>query len=422
MIDVSFSSVHYTQITFGLASNSTHLLYLFLPFSTPLVRTGAAITLGICYLQVLAYLKSILIEFAVFVSGIVYVTTRLVAFTVCLMITVLAFAQVWYTIFRQSSECYAAAADEAAANETAVPTDDFFLYTDDINNPIEEEEVEDCEPSIDYPYCHSLWFSIYKTFTMMLGEIDDTIFYWNTLSLVLFCIFFFMEVVILLNILIAIICDLYAVITDDRAEIVFWSNRLAFITDMHMVTNGPWKKTVMNFFKLHDDDEDENEEGAALVKKEDVVEISWERICWKKLIECFDPEVNMLMNSMMLIAPLRLFVAMFLIPFWLLLGIMSAGWLWPPQVREGLFVQAVSVPEEYAGKEMEKRIEEVAMLKKDLKIVQAQLVDQFVNDRKDVSALRNQVKDIKKELKREMKSIKVVMTSLFEVQQQTMIS
>lgn len=56
-------------------------------------RTGAAFTLGICYLQVLAYLKSILIDFAVFVSGVVYVTTRLVAFVMCLLITVLAFAQ-----------------------------------------------------------------------------------------------------------------------------------------------------------------------------------------------------------------------------------------------------------------------------------------------------------------------------------------
>ena len=55
---------------------------------------GAAFTLACCYLQVLAYLKSILIDFAVFVSGVVYVTTRLVAFMVCLLITVLAFAQV----------------------------------------------------------------------------------------------------------------------------------------------------------------------------------------------------------------------------------------------------------------------------------------------------------------------------------------
>ena len=58
-------------------------------------QTGAAFTIGLCYLQVLAYLKSILIDFAVFVSGITYVTTRLLAFMVCLIISVMAFAQMW---------------------------------------------------------------------------------------------------------------------------------------------------------------------------------------------------------------------------------------------------------------------------------------------------------------------------------------
>jgi hypothetical protein len=43
---------------------------------------------------------------------------------------------------------------------------------------------------------------------MMLGEIDESIFRWNTLSLVLFCIFFLLVVILLLNILIAIITDL----------------------------------------------------------------------------------------------------------------------------------------------------------------------------------------------------------------------
>ena len=126
--------------------------------------------------------------------------------------------------------------------------------------------------------------------------------------------------------------------------------------------------------------------------------------------------------GMILIAPLRVFVAMFLIPFWLLLGILSAGWLWPPQVREGLFVQAVSVPEELGeGKEMEKRIEEVTLLKKGLKTVKGQLTGQFTEDRKDIAALKDQVKGIKRELKEEMKNIKVVMTSLFEVQQQQLL-
>jgi len=385
-------------------------------------RNGAAVTMGLCYLQVLAYLKSILIDFAVFVSGVTYVTARLGAFIVCLIITVVAFAQMWYTIFRQSSECaLAAEGEEGGSNETiAVYTDDMLYYDDEP----QMEEVEDCEPSIDYPFCHSMYFSIYKSFTMMLGEIDDTIFYWNTLSLVLFCVFFFAEVVILLNILIAIITDLYSVVTNERAAIVFWSNRLAFITDMDMVTNGPWKKTVMNLFKLRDDDDDDDddEEETSLVKK-DKVEISWERIGWKKLIECFDPEVDSNGMGMILYVPLRVFISMFLIPFWLLLGILSAGWLWPPQVREGLFVQKVSIPEDSGDAEMmEKRIAEVSDLKKDLKSAQEHLIGQFLEDRKDVSALKDQVKDIKRELKEEMKNIKGVMTSLFEVQQRAMIS
>lgn len=58
-------------------------------------RTGATFTLGISYCQVLAYLKSILIEFAVFVSGVVYVSSRLMAFMVCLMVTLMMFGQMW---------------------------------------------------------------------------------------------------------------------------------------------------------------------------------------------------------------------------------------------------------------------------------------------------------------------------------------
>lgn len=387
-------------------------------------RTGCAFAIGTCYLMVLAYLKSILIDFAVFVSGVIYVTTRLAAFLVCLMITVLAFAQMWYTIFRQSSECAFAAEGEEGSDGNgttiAAPTDDDTLYYYPADPEV--EEVEDCEPSIDYPYCHSLYFSIYKTYTMMLGAIDDSIFYWNTFSLVLFCIFFFAEVIILLNVLVAIITDLYSVVTNERAAIVFWSNRLAFTTDMDMVTNGPWKKTVVNLFKLRDpDDEEDDDEDTHLVKKEKV-DISWERILWKKLIECFDPEVDSTGMGMILYVPLRVFVSMFLIPFWLLLGILSAGWLWPPQVREGLFVQQVTAADAGEPNEMEKRIEEVSELKKDLKTVQTELVGQSVKDRKDVTALKDQVVNLKRELKEEMRNIKGVMTSLFEVQQQTMIS
>ena len=391
-------------------------------------RTGAAFALGTCYLQVLAYLKSILIDFAVFVSGVTYVTARLAAFIMSLGITLLAFAQMWYTLFRRSETCYAAAAEEGGgdagdavpSNWTAaddLPADDLYYYDFEPQG----EDVEDCEPSIDYPYCDSLKYSFYKTFSMLVGGVDETLFLGDTFSMALFVLYAFLEVIILLNILIAIITDLHGVVTNERAAIIFWSNRLAFITDMDMVTNGPWKKTVMGLFRLRDDVPDGDGEGTSLVKNEAAVEVSWERILWKKLIECFDPEVGSGGMGMVLHVPLRLFVSMFLIPFWLLLGILSAGWLWPPQVREGLFVQKVSMAEDEEDKN-EAWVEEVGDLRGDLGAARERMVAQFLRERSDVRALRDRVRDVKGELKEELKNIKGVMTSLFEVQQQAMLS
>jgi len=213
---------------------------------------------------------------------------------------------------------------------------------------------------------------------------------------------------------------LYSVVTNDRAAIVFWSNRLSFITDMDMITNGPWKTTVRNLFRLRDPT-DNKEEETSLVRQ-DKVEILWERILWKKLIECFDPEVDSGGMGMILYLPLRIFISMFLIPFWLLLGILSAGWLWPPQVREGLFVQKVSTVEDDEGNEMARNMEEVEYLKKEVQSAQEHLVSELTSNRKEVTVLKDQVIDIKRELKEELKNIKGVMTSLFQVQQQAMSS
>ena len=117
-------------------------------------RQGAGITIGLCYAQVLAYFKSISTAFAVFVSGVVYVTSRLVAFMVCLIIVVTAFAQMWLTIFQQSSECEFAMPE---TNETSRRMQEEFGYYYYDDYFVEEEGPEDCEPSIDAPYCGSLY-------------------------------------------------------------------------------------------------------------------------------------------------------------------------------------------------------------------------------------------------------------------------
>lgn len=149
---------------------------------------------------------------------------RLVAFMICMLIMVVAFAQMYYTLFRHSDECASMEeGDSILTNTTNLDnatnsmnvTDDFLKYFDDeyASFFMPESDVEDCEPELDYPYCTSMWASIYKTYNLMLGEQDDDIFVWNTTALVLNCLFFFLVVILLLNVLIAIICDLVSAFT-----------------------------------------------------------------------------------------------------------------------------------------------------------------------------------------------------------------
>jgi hypothetical protein len=184
-------------------------------------QIGCAFTIGISYLQVFAYLKSIWIGFAVFVSGVIFVMKRIVAFMICTLIMVVAWAQMYYTLFRHSEECDYM--EEVSNNETSSSTntttntssvDDYLASIEDdtyLKILMPDSEVEDCEPQLDYPYCTNMWASVYKTYNLMLGEQDDEKFFWGTPVLILNCIFFFLVVILLLNVLIAIICDLVSV-------------------------------------------------------------------------------------------------------------------------------------------------------------------------------------------------------------------
>jgi hypothetical protein len=185
-----------------------------------------------------------------------------------------------------------------------------------------------------------------------------------------------------------------------------------------MITDGPWKETVRSFFRLRDDvdDEDNKDDTAGMEEK---VEISWERILWKKLVENFDPRIEENRIKTLVLLPWRICISMFFIPFWLLVGILSAGWLWPPQVREGLFVQRLSMPEDSAiAQDAELRMHEVGELRSELSVVQNEIVNAFAKDRMEMMVLKIKMDKMRKELKDEMKNIKKAMTSLFQVQQQ----
>jgi hypothetical protein len=68
-------------------------------------RSGVAFTKGILWLAVINFLKSTLVDFAVFVGGVFYVVQRLAAFLMAVGVILLAFAQMFYFIYVDTDIC-----------------------------------------------------------------------------------------------------------------------------------------------------------------------------------------------------------------------------------------------------------------------------------------------------------------------------
>jgi ankyrin repeat protein len=68
-------------------------------------RTGVAFTKGVLWTAVIYFLKSTQVDFAVFLGGVFYVVQRLVAFLLAVGVILLAFAQMFFIVYRQSEVC-----------------------------------------------------------------------------------------------------------------------------------------------------------------------------------------------------------------------------------------------------------------------------------------------------------------------------
>lgn len=367
-------------------------------------RTAAALSLSILWINVLMFLKSMFIDFAVFVGGVLYVVQRLVAFLMALIVILVAFTQMFVTIFRETPFCN---------------------QYDPINQTVTEIDAEgnivDQYPEY-RPWCEGYWAAFLKVYTMLLGEVDENDFNGYIFATILFVIFMFLVVILLANVLIAIVTDSYGVIKNERAAIVFWSNRLDFVAEMDAISNGPWKGKLKKICcrclgKPHNDSlhhvqsSGRNKNTSAAPARDSSYDV------WKKLMELFEDDIHEL-HFMSLefwcYLLLRIIIAAVIIPLWVGLGVLSAGWLWPPQLRSGFLVQRISKRNSEDLKEVEYRRKEVMTLRAEVKDMQGEMISSMAVDRKEMMLMKSQLVDMKSEVTNEMKEIKQIMTMLFD--------
>lgn len=246
---------------------------------------------------------------------------------------------------------------------------------------------------------------------MLLGEMDPTTYLGSPVGLTLYCLFFFLVGILLANVLIAIVTDSYKVIQDQRAAIVFWTNRLNFVAEMDGIANGPWKSRMYNALGC----------GKCVVNTSPVSERKAPQFgmeLWKQIIDLFEDEVEEGMFSMEFVAytVLRFIAACFVIPLWILLGLITVGWLWPPQIREAVFTSTVMKHSSDVEKQNELRKTQVIKLQEEVQNLNHELLQELALDRAQVVQLKSHVAERKLEIANEMRHIKRIVAALFERQ------
>lgn len=141
------------------------------------------------------------------------------------------------------------------------------------------------------------------------------------------------------------------------------------------------------------------------------------RDTWKQLMDLYDDEIEDGMMSFDFWAHVMLRVlGAVIIPFWLLVGLITFGWLWPPQVRERLLSSTVFAHTTDMAKEDEQRKTQIAKLQQEVSELKEDILQELAMDRTHVMQLRSQVAERKSEIAAEMRDIKRLLALLFERQ------
>mmetsp|Transcript_6150 Transcript_6150/g.10426 ORF Transcript_6150/g.10426 Transcript_6150/m.10426 type:complete len:853 (-) Transcript_6150:113-2671(-) len=395
-------------------SNWFDILYIFLilfwavtmstgAFSSKVFEIGTCLTCAILYMALVLFLKDHFAGFAVFVGGLVYVVKRLFAFLVALVIILVAFSQIFSTIFRQSGSC------PLGSGEYPSPYIETPLNC--TNNAITGQtecvrteyslRFETCEPTNQHPWC-SLWTSILKSYTMLLGEVDDADFRDSdprvtSMATIFYGLFMFAVVIVLANVLIAIVTDSYGVIKNERSAVVFWSNKLDFVAEMDVIISG------LSRCRNNDDNaEDANENSMSEL--------------WKKFMYFIEADMDdkkYFSVDYIIYTFLRFVTAVIIIPLWIIIGAITFGMLWPPQIRSKLMQSRTT--RQIGNESVEHvRMKQVTSLREGVSVLQDEIKADIDRGRQELDNVRSVLETAKADINTEMKNVKDLVTELFE--------
>lgn len=262
---------------------------------------------------------------------------------------------------------------------------------------------------------------------MMMGEIgSETRYDENILAQILYVAYAFLVVILLSNVLIAIVTDSYEIIQNDRAAIVFWSNRLDFVAEMDGISSVVKQRILCMKEKV------KGAPGAPTKVQEGpngTIHLDGDgtymgskgmmREVWKSIMLLFESnfydDVDLSPGKIEFWVYLcyQGFALGVLIPVWIILGAATAGVLWPPQVREWLFVQNETA---VSRAEIERqKLEQLREIQGDIKSLKTEIRKEMASDRDDMVRMKAEVEAVQSEVLSDLQQVKDLMTTLLDL-------
>jgi len=205
-----------------------------------------------------------------------------------------------------------------------------------------------------------------------------------------FSFFMILVVVIFANVLIAMITDNYGVISNEREAMVFWTSRLEFVAEIDVIAEGPFRKK--NFIKRRKD-----------TSKSNLSNI------WDQLVNNFDDEeLKFFSVEWVTYSILRLFTLVLML-IWLIVGLLSVGFLWPPQARFFLLErsQTTEVRNNKKSEQMEVLNKEVILLRDE--------INALMKGGNEIEEMKSEARQMRLEVKSEIDELKQIVMMLFDL-------
>lgn len=188
------------------------------------------------------------------------------------------------------------------------------------------------------------------------------------------------------------------------------------LVEMDVISNGPVTRKLQSLFSSNDTGS--GSECRSSAKIEDGFALKM----WNQVIELFDkngPYLTVDTGSLAFLCLnfLRFIAIILIIPLWFILGLISFGLLWPPQIRQKLMRQTISMENSIAIVKAEQQRNNLVAVQRSMAATRQELSASITIQKEQVQELKEGLSTLQKDVMFEMQHVKHILETLVGMQE-----